>query len=163
LQVGDRESSRWNAGPASQELAAAAGDLVGPLCVEVKDQAGLVLCRGSVEILAGLTLDVPRSLPVATADGSMAAEFVWLGMKDSDRDRLASAFAELGFDVTWRNNILLVTGNLATLGRRIVPLPGPDPVAHVWTLPSLDIRVSPPGLVQVGQCVAATVGGVPLD
>jgi hypothetical protein len=114
LQIGERESGRWIAGPAPQELTATAGDLVGPLRVEVKDGTGVVLCRGSVEILAGLTLDELRSLPVTTADGAMAAEFAWLGMKGGDRDLLASAFASAGFRVGWRDNILLATGNSAT-------------------------------------------------
>jgi len=59
--------------------------VLGPLILAVRDPYGLTLWLGSVEVLAGLTMDEQRSLPVTTADGKVFGDFTWLGMKESDR------------------------------------------------------------------------------
>lgn len=158
LHIGDTIRDRWQADDVEHHWGGilADEDLV-DVTVEATERQ-LVLWTGSVRVRAGLELDRRASFRATTADGTLAAELLWVGPTGWSKPDVERAFSDAGFGIAgWNGCTLRIHGSDSTIGTRRVQVL--DLFVAVTTLRSIALTLEPPGPFAPGDAASVRLGG----
>jgi|GEM_PF-46662 len=162
LRLGDQILARWTAGDTAHDCQATVREsgIVDVSVIALADE--LVLCTRAVDVHSGLALDPADTFPIATADGVLHAELTWIGPKGYDRGAVERAITDGGFAVVnWAGDTVYVRGSSDTLGWKEIHVADGERIVDVrlLTIRSLELSLTPSGLLELGQAVSLQVGG----